>query len=375
MTSTTWKDELKNNIKTANDLKNLLNLSESEVNEYEKLLERFPMSVTRYYLSLIDWTDKADPIRRLCIPSISETIPGGSFDTSGEASNTVLPGLQHKYGPTALLLSTTQCAMYCRHCFRKRLVGLDSSEILKEYDKIVKYIREHKDISNVLITGGDSFLCDNKTIEKFLAPLTEIEHLDFIRFGTRTPVTFPERINSDPELLNIIKKYGEKKQLMLVSHFNHPREFTKESKESISLLRGAGMIVKNQTVLLKGVNDNPETLASLLREATKVGVVPYYVFQCRPVTGVKSRFQIPIKEGIRITEAAKKLQNGQGKCFRYIMSHPTGKIEIIDNLPNGETVFRYHQAKYPEDSGRMFTLKLHDDQSWIGDDEIPKLCP
>lgn len=362
----TWQQDLKNNITTADELNEFLTLSNNETKKLQDILDHFPMAIPRYYLSLVNWQDPDDPILKMCVPSIQETNLDGMFDTSGEASNTVVPGLQHKYKSTVLFLSTNQCAMYCRFCFRKRLVGISEDEIgYKYFDKIVDYIQSHKEISNVLISGGDSFLNSNQTIERFLKHFTEIEHLDCIRFGTRTPVSFPARITKDPELLKILNTYNEKKQIYIVTHFNHPNEITEESSRAIALLRQAGMKMLNQTVLLKGVNNDPVVLGTLLKKLTTIGIIPYYVFQCRPVSGVKNQFQIPINEGYQIVEGAKQMQNGIAKFVRYAMSHETGKIEILGNVSTGDMLFKYHQAKNPDDISRIFTLKLTDRQCWL----------
>jgi L-lysine 2,3-aminomutase len=162
-----------------------------------------------------------------------------------------------------------------------------------------------------------------------------------------------------------LKKYNEKKQIYVVTQFNHPRELTPESDAAIRALREIGIIIKNQTVLLKGINDDPDVLSELLSKLTIFGVVPYYIFQCRPVRGVLNHFQVPLLEGYKIVDQAKSRQNGQGKCVRYAMSHPTGKIEIIGELSEGEMIFKYHQAKDPKDSARIFTQKLLPNQCWL----------
>ena len=227
-----WKDELKENMTTAGELKDFLNLTDEETVQMDKILEQFPMTVTRYYLSLINRDDPKDPIRRMCIPTISENDLSGTFDTSGEESNTIMPGLQHKYAQTAMILSTNRCAMYCRHCFRKRLVGVPNDEILENFDEMADYIEKHSEITNVLISGGDAFLINNSAIRRYLETFSAIDHLDLIRFGTRTPVVFPARIYDDPELLDIIREFSAQKQIYVVTHFNHPNEFTEESKKS-----------------------------------------------------------------------------------------------------------------------------------------------
>lgn len=353
------------NYTTAAELTPYLGLTKEEEAQLQRILDLYPMSIPPHYLSLIDWKDPDDPIRRMCIPSLTETDLSGDFDTSGEADNTVVTGLQHKYSQTALILSTHQCAMYCRHCFRKRLVGLNGEESSGNFNKMMEYISNHKEISNVLISGGDSLLLSNQAVERYLKALTSIEHLDLIRFGTRIPVVDPDRVLKDLELQNIFRTYAHKKQIYIVSQFNHPRELTPKAKSTVRLFLEMGIVFKNQTVLLKGVNDDPAVLGRLLREMTAAGIVPYYIFQCRPVRGVKNQFQVPLEQGVKIIDAAKNMQNGQGKCIRYCMSAPRGKIEILGKLPNGEMLFKFNQAKAAFDAARIFTLRLEPGQCWL----------
>jgi len=361
-----WQETLARNYSKAGDLAQKLNLTKEENRRLDEILKRYPMSITEYYLSLVDFADPDDPIRKMCIPSISETDMSGELDTSGEFGNTVITGMQHKYKETVLILSTHRCAMYCRHCFRKRLVGFSDKEVGQYFNQMAEYVKAHKEISNVLISGGDAFLNSNERIEELLKLLTAIDHLDCIRFGTRTPVTLPMRITEDEELQDILKRYNRKKQLYVVTQFNHPRELTKEAIKSVCCLRKMGIPVKNQTVLLKGVNSDKEVLSSLLKGLTACGIIPYYIFQCRPVQGVKNIFQVPLKEGYAVVEAAKSLQNGLGKCFKYCMSHETGKIEIVGSLDNGQMLFKYHQAKDEANQGRIFEQSIEDDQCWLG---------
>jgi lysine 2,3-aminomutase len=290
----------------------------------------------------------------------------GSYDTSGEAENTKMPGLQHKYQKTALILATNKCAMYCRHCFRKRLVGLQTKETIERFEDAADYIKQHENINNVLVTGGDPLVLENRVIEKLLLILSEIPQIKFIRFGSRAPVTFPSRFN-DEELLRILSRESRPdRRIYVVTQFNHPNEITKQSINAVDNLIKAGVIVNNQTVLLKGVNDNPQTLAELLNGLVSIGVNPYYVFQCRPVKRVKKHFQVPLCRGIEIVEEAKKHCNGHSKRFRYIMSHRTGKIEIL-GIFNDEIYFKYHQAKNRNKIGKIFTRPFSENASWLDD--------
>lgn len=361
-----WKESLRTNVTNAIELREYMNLTDSQIERLDQILNQFPMTVTRYYLSLINWKDPAhDPVFRMCIPSIGETDLSGAFDTSGEADNTILPGLQHKYMQTALILSTHRCAMYCRHCFRKRLVGISDDETASNVEEMAAYVAAHNEISNILISGGDAFCNSNQVIKRYLELFGAIPHLDLIRFGTRTPVVLPMRIYDDPELLDLLKTHTQNKQIYVVTQFNHPNECTNEARKAIKALLDSGVIVKNQTVLLKGVNDDSLILGTLLKELTRCGVIPYYIFQCRPVSGVKNQFQVPLDRGYAIVEGAKNMQNGQGKCIRYALSHVTGKIEILGPLPDGQMLFKYHQAKYEKDSGRIFARAMKPGQAWL----------
>lgn len=363
-----WKAELQNGIRTADQLAELLHLTPEETEQYAAVIRRFPMLIPPYYLSLVDPTDPADPIGKMCLPSPEEFVPGGSFDTSGESGNTKLDGLQHKYAQTTLLLSTNQCAMYCRHCFRKRMVGYSETELNRRVDEAVAYVKSHPEINNVLISGGDSLMNPNHIVERYLRELTDIESLDFLRFGSRVPVSFPQRITEDEELLSLFETYAKRKPIYLVTQFNHPREITPQSTEAVRLLLDRGVQIRNQTVLLRGVNDSGEVLGELLSLLPSIGVSPYYIFQCRPVTGVKGHFQVPINEGIRIVDDAKSRQNGFGKSVRYAMSHPRGKIEIVCQLPSGETVFKFHQSKASADQCSVFTRRLTPTDMWLDAD-------
>jgi lysine 2,3-aminomutase len=358
--------ELENSICSVEQLANYVDLSSNEKEQLEQVVQVHPMRVSPYCMSLINWNDKHDPIRKMVVPSFEELNLEGFYDTSGEAENTKMPGLQHKYSETALILATNRCATYCRHCFRKRLVGLPTDEIIKRFEDAAEYVEKHSEINNVLISGGDPLVLSNEVIERFLETLTKIEHLSFIRFGSRTPVTLPSRL-SDPELLGLFKKYSQMdKRLYVVTQFNHPREITPQSVSAVSKLINAGVLLSNQTVLLRGVNDDPDTLATLMNRLVSIGVAPYYVFQCRPVKRVKRHFQVPLCEGVRIVEKAKANCNGHSKRFRYIMSHKTGKVEIL-GIMNGEIYFKYHEAKDRENLGVMFKRRVDEKAGWLDD--------
>ena len=357
---------MENSICTIEQLKDFIDLSPKEEKKLKQITQKHPMRVTPYYMSLIDWDDPDDPIKKMAIPSMEEFNLQGSYDTSGEAENTKMSGLQYKYQETALILATNKCAMYCRHCFRKRLVGLQTKEIIERFEDAAEYIKQHEHINNVLVTGGDPLVLENEVIEKLLSILSDLPQIKFIRFGSRAPVTFPSRFEDD-DLLRILSRYSRPdRRIYVVTQFNHPKEITKQSIQAVDNLIKSGIIVNNQTVLLKGVNDNPMTLVNLLNSLVSIGANPYYVFQCRPVKSVKHNFQVPLCKGIEIIEKAKAHCNGHSKRFRYIMSHRTGKIEIL-GIFDDEIYFKYHQAKNRKKLGKIFTRPVNENAGWLDD--------
>ncbi len=368
---TRWQDELGNNVSTIEELKEYIDLNADEEERLQEVIDMHPMSIPRYYLSLIDPKDPNDPIRKMAIPSVNELDVTGLYDTSGEKDNTKLPGLQHKYKNTVLLLSSNVCSMYCRHCFRKRMVGLTNDEVMGRFNEAYDYIGAHPEVNNVLISGGDSLILPTRVISHFLEKLTRLPHLDYIRFGSRMALTYPDRILKDEELLEVFQAYSKKdRRIYLSTQFNHSNEITEQSTEAINRIIESGVIVNNQTVLLRGVNDTPETLANLQKNLVRIGVNPYYVFQCRPVKRVKSHFQVPLAEGSRIVDEARGMLDGISKRFRYVMSHEKGKIEIL-GIKGEEMFFKHQQAKDPEDASRFFKTRLDESAGWL--DELQEI--
>jgi len=362
-----WEKEFRKNITSVDELAELVDMTGSEKRKLEKVVDRHPMSITRYYASLIDWNDPDDPLRRMMVPSEGELDRSGIYDQSGEQQNTKLPGLQHKYTRTALILSTNRCTSYCRYCFRKRLVGLPTEETVSRLGDAVKYIRAHPEINNILVSGGDPLCLSTKTLKKFIEKLAAIDHLDFIRLGTKVPVTMPRRISEDRELYEILKETSmRRKRLFVSTQFNHPRELTPSARRAVNTLHRAGVVTNNQTVLMKGVNDDPEILASLQRGLTGMGVIPYYVFQCRPVKRVKKLFQVPMARGFEIVEKARSMLDGYSKRYRYVMSHLEGKIAIA-GMDDEYFYFRFHQARNPKNDGKFFKKRFDPEATWLDD--------
>ena len=369
----TWESQLQDSVRSISDISSYISVSPREKKKLQHVIERHPVCIPQYYMSLIDKDDPDDPIRAMAVPSLDELNLLGSYDTSGEKDNTKMPGLQHKYSQTALILSTNRCAMYCRHCFRKRMVGLSNHELLQRFDDAAEYVRAHKEINNVLISGGDPLVLPTSIIAQFLEMLSDIDHLSFIRFGTRIPVTLPDRITEDEDLARLIRKHSlPERRIFVVTQFNHPREITPRSIEAIDCLIRCGIVISNQTVLLKGVNDDPECLAELQNSLVKIGINPYYLFQCRPVKRVMHHFQVPLHRAYSIVEEAKTMLNGHSKRFKFIMSHKKGKIEIVARKGD-EIFFKFHQARNPKNMGRFFSRKINPYTGWLNDfgEELP----
>lgn len=365
-----WKDTLRRSITTVEEMEEYISLSDEERRQLKEIARIHPIRVTRHVMDLMDRNDPEDPIRKMYLPSLDELDLSGAYDTSGEASNTKATGLQHKYEPTALLLSTNVCAIYCRYCFRKRMVGLKNSEVLSQFDDALAYIADHPEISNVLVSGGDSFMLDTDILKAFIDRLSAIPHIRFIRFGTKTIQTLPERITEDTELRTMLREQNSdpsKPKIYVVTHINHPREIVPETVEAVRMLNEVGVTVSCQTVLLKGINDDADVMAELMNHLVAAGIVPYYVFQCRPVKRVRKSFQIPIADGIRILETAKGRLSGMAKRFKYAMSHQIGKIEII-GLLDGQVIFKIHDAKYTEQTGTVFMRPADEVGGWLPDD-------
>lgn len=341
-------------------------LGEEERDRLKPVTDEFVFRTNDYYNSLIDWSDPDDPIRRLVIPNVAELEEWGRLDASNEESYTRVPGLEHKYDATALLLVNDVCGAYCRFCFRKRLFMGDNDEVHRDVSEGIAYIREHAEITNVLLTGGDPLLMSTRQIRKVISQLRDIDHVRIIRIGSKLPAFNPFRVLNDPELQDVFREFSTpEKRIYVMCHFNHPRELTPEAVEGLHTLQQCGVITVNQTPMIAGINDDPDTLAELFRKCSFAGVPPYYVFQCRPTLG-NMEFSVPLERAYEIFETAKMKCSGLAKRARLVMSHETGKIEII-GMNYRNVIFKYHQAADPELSGRMFVCRRNPEGRWFDD--------
>ena len=331
-----------------------------------KSSEKFAFRTNSYYQKLINWNDPEDPIRRLIMPNESELEVWGDLDASNEHAFTKMPGLEHKYEYTALLLINDVCGGYCRFCFRKRLFMDINDEVARDVSQGIQYIRDQKEINNVLLTGGDPLVMSTRKLENIIREIRTIDHVKIIRIGSKMPAFNPFRIIDDPSLLTMLEKYSEnERKIYLMAHFNHPRELTPEAIEALNLLQKHGVVTVNQTPLLRGINDDPEILAELFNKLSYAGVPPYYLFQCRPTAGNKM-FAVPIEEGLEIFEQARMKCSGLAKRARFVMSHATGKIEII-GLSDENVFFRYHRAADPEEKARFLVFRRDPEAYWLDD--------
>lgn len=351
-------------------------LSVEEKTIIGKLENWFSFKASEYYLNLINWSDPFDPIRRLIIPDVGEIeVEDGDLDPSGESAYTLVRGLQHKYARTGLLLVSDQCAGLCRYCFRKRLFVEGADEISPDVRDGINYIRNHPEVTNVLLTGGDPLMLPTKKLREIIAEIRRIDHVYIIRIGSKMPAFNPMRISEDPELLALLKEYSlPERRIYLMSQFTHPREITPEAEKAIAELLSAGVIILNQTPILRGINDSGDVLAELFRKLSFLGISPYYVFQCRPTRG-NQIYAVPVEESYRIFEEARSQISGIAKRARFVMSHSTGKIEIAA-CTKDYVVMKYHQAADPEEMGKVIICRRNPSAYWFDDyvsiiDECP----
>ncbi len=357
-------------IKYITRVENIEQLNPLEREELKKVVRKYAFRTNSYYNSLIDWNDPEDPIKRISIPSYEELNVWGRLDASNEHNYTKAPGLEHKYKDTALLLVVDVCGAYCRFCFRKRLFMDYNDEVTKDISEALEYIKNHKEINNVLLTGGDPLIMSTRKLEKVIAALREIEHVNVIRIGSKIPAFNPYRIIDDPSLAEMISKYStDEKKIYIMTQFNHPKEITKEAIKGLNILMKPGAILANQTPLLKGINDDAEVLAELFDKLSFIGVPPYYVFQGRPVLGNKM-FAVPVEEGLEIFEQARTKGSGLAKRARFAMSHATGKIEIM-GMTDELIFFKYQRAANPEDRGRVMVYRRNPEAYWLDDYKEP----
>ncbi len=327
-----WRWQLKHSIRTIDQFEAItkIQFTPDERAELKETLDKFPLSITPYYLSLIDVDNyKNDPVFKQSFADVRELIIDKSdmADPLAEDTDSPVHGITHRYPDRVLFHVSNVCAMYCRHCTRKRKVGdVDHVPSRSDMRQGIEYIRNNPQIRDVLLSGGDPFMLPDSTIDWLLGEITQIPHVEVVRIGTRIPVVLPYRVTSD--LLNVLRKY---KNLWINTHFNHPRELTASAREALLKLTDCGIPVGNQTVLLADVNDCPKIMKRLVHRLVQNRVRPYYMYQCDLSEGL-SHFRTPIGKGIEIMESLIGHTSGFA-VPTYVIDAPGGggKIPVMPN--------------------------------------------
>jgi lysine 2,3-aminomutase len=350
----TW--QLKHRVTTLAQLEQHLTLSPEERAGVLLSGDKLAMAITPHYFNLISKDDPDCPIRRQVIPRIEETWedPDEMADPCGEDSHMPVPGLVHRYPDRVLFLVTDRCAAYCRYCTRSRVVsGVGEQELHTEFDAAFRYLEEHTEIRDVLLSGGDPLLFSDAKLERILSRLRAIPHIEFIRIGSRVPIFLPQRIT--PALCEMLQRHHP---VWLSIHTNHPRELTTEVKEGLERLANHGVPLGNQSVLLRGVNDSPEIMKSLVHKLLMCRVRPYYLYQCDLIQG-SSHLRAPVSRGIEIIEALRGHTTGYA-VPQFVIDAPGGGGKVPVNpdymLMKDEqrVLIRNYEGKvfeYPEPAG------------------------
>ncbi len=315
-----YKWQLINRISDVETLSLIIDLTEEEKKQIEEVGENFRWALSPYYACLIDPADKYDPIRLLSIPTgVEIEALDGDADPMGEEFTNPAGTITRRYPDRLIINTTNECAMYCRHCQRRRNIGehdthTNDAAIMESID----YIRNNEEIRDVLLTGGDVFCLSDSRLEWILKELRSIEHVDYIRIGTRTLVTMPQRVT--PELVDMLKKYHP---VYVNTHFNHPKEITPESKKACEMLANAGVPLGNQAVLLNGINNDKFVMRLMNQEMLKVRVRPYYIFHAKHVVGT-THFNTSVDDGLEIMEYLRGYTSGMA-VPTYIINAPKGQ--------------------------------------------------
>lgn len=300
-----------------------LPLSDQERVALPQVEMTYPVKIPQYYLNLIDWTDPDDPIRLQTIPQLQELVwhDGELPDPIGDDAHSPVPRLTHRYPDRVLLFPTFKCAVYCRHCFRKESLGALGFEA-GEMEQAFHYISEHPEVQEVILTGGDPLILPDANLLYLRQRVEQIRHVRMLRIHTRVPVVVPSRVT--PQLIDALKASI---MVSVVTHFNHPKEITEASAAACGALRAAGFMLLNQTVLLRGVNDNVQTLQTLCRELVyRLGVKPYYIHHCDLTRGV-SHFRTRVEDGLALMRQLRGFISGVA-LPTYVLDLPGGKGKI-----------------------------------------------
>jgi lysine 2,3-aminomutase len=357
-----WSDyrwQLRNRIRGLEELERIVRLSDDERASISKRRGSLPFAITPYYLSLIDPDNRDHAIRRTMIPVMDEFIhmPGEAEDPLGEDKDSPVPGLVHRYPDRVLFLVAGTCAANCRYCTRSRMV--ESSDrnpfFHAQWENAIAYIEAHTEVRDVLLSGGDPLTLSDDKLDWLLGRIRRIPHVEMIRIGTKAPVVLPQRITLS--LTRVLKRYHP---LWMSIHFTHPEELTEETREACTRLADAGIPLGSQTVLLAGINDNVDTMKSLVHGLLKVRVKPYYLYQCDPILG-SSHFRTPVKKGLEIIQGLRGHTTGYA-VPSYVIDAPQGggKIPLLPEYVAGregnDIILKNYQGlyfRYPDYIGEV----------------------
>jgi lysine 2,3-aminomutase len=323
-----WKWQLRNAYTSIEDLKKIMKLSEKEIMAINNLKGRLPLRITPYFASLIYNTKTSHPLRRNVIPVVEELIETRSeqSDPLHEKSFSPVKGIVHRYPDRVLFTVTQVCSNYCRYCTRSHTVGRLDKLGRQDFEKAFSYIASHKEVRDVLISGGDPLTLSDETLDYILSNIRSIEHVEIIRIGTRIPVVLPQRITDN--LISILRKYHP---LFISLHFSHPAEITDECAKACIKLADGGFPLGSQTVLLKGINDNVPVMKELMHKLLKIRVRPYYLYQCDLIPG-SGHFRTTVKKGLEIIKGLRGFTSGYA-VPTFVVDAPGGggKIPLLPN--------------------------------------------
>jgi len=325
-----WQQQLRNSIRTVEQLEQYINVAPEEREGIERTQGVFNWEISPYYASLMDPDDPDCPVRRQAVPRVEELHdPIGVWDPLKEEDHSPVENLIHVYPDRVAFCVSSRCAMFCRFCLRKRMVNTQGCPISREnFEEGLDYIRRTPAIRDVLLTGGDPLLMSDGRIEEIVAKVAEIPHVQLVRIGSRTPCTLPMRVTEE-----LCKRLARYQPFWLNTHFNHPKELTPEAVAACGRLVDHGIPMGNQTVLLRGINDDAAVLKELGERLVAARVRPYYLYQCQVLKGT-AHFRVPIEDGIRMVRALRGRTSGFA-IPQYVLDTPYGKVPLNYNYLRG----------------------------------------
>jgi lysine 2,3-aminomutase len=354
-----WRWQLRHRVRTLGELERIVRLSGDERTAIERHRGSLPVSITPYYIGLIDPDDASQPLRRTMVPVTDEYLrsAGEAEDPLGEDRDSPVPGLVHRYPDRVLFLVANSCAANCRYCTRSRMVDNPERNTFSQgqWERCIEYIEAHREVRDVLLSGGDPLTLADDRLDWLLGRLRRIPHVELIRIGTKVPVVLPQRVG--PALTRVLRRYHP---LWMSIHFTHPAELTPETREACGRLADAGIPLGSQSVLLAGINDDVDTMRALVHGLLMARVKPYYLYQCDPITG-SSHFRTPVSKGIEIIQGLRGHTTGYA-VPNYVIDAPDGggKVPLLPDYVAGregdDLLLRNYEGRtfrYPDPGGTI----------------------